>query len=158
MIPPLDNRGLLPEGVHTAASWDEIAIRFAINQVRQGRLEEMFKFIRSDLRRPAAGLELYVGGSYFSDILFPGDIDCTVCIPLAEIANRIDLIRLCANEGGKGRIWQQHKIEIYPSFELPGSNDFREFFQYVGEKTASLKQIHQKDRRGIIKVEQWIVG
>lgn len=157
MIPELDQRGLLPEGVHTTPDWQAIAAAFAGNDIRRHRLNEMHRFITQELQAVAAGLELFVGGSYFSDKPSPGDIDCTIFLPLAEIPQRKPFFQLC-NDGGKGRIWHDYGVELYPSIEHIGTNDFRLFFQYVGEKTATLKALNEKDKRGIIKVEKWILG
>lgn len=160
MIPPLDQRGLLPHGVHTS-TLAEVEARFATNGVRELRLAELRRFIATELRPIGDGLELFAGGSYFSDKVDPGDIDCTIEIPAAYINDRLPLIALF-NDGrsrtDKGRIWHEYRVEIYPTLVFPGHNDFKDFFQYVGEKTAALKNLNAKDRRGIIKVESWTLG
>lgn len=157
MIPPLDHRGLLPDGQYEAG-WEEIARRFATNPLREVRIRDLRQFIRAELVAVASGLDLTLGGSYFSDKPDPGDIDCTLFVPLDQIVQRVPFLTLCNEHGGKGRIWDQYKVELYPSIGTPSARDFRQFFQYVGEKTAALKSLNEKDTRGIIKVESWTLG
>lgn len=157
MIPPLDHRGLLPGGTHTA-NWAEIHDHFAFNTRRKHLLAGMLLFIRDELQHLASGLSLTIGGSYLSDKAEPGDIDCTVHLQLSEAVNRVELLTLCNEHGGKGRIWHQYGVEIYPSIEVPGAPNFSLFFQYVGEKTSTLKNLHEKDLRGVIEVTPWILG
>jgi len=156
MIPTLDERGLLPAGCHDA-TWPDIEARFASNPLRKLRLEQAHRCVRLELQAVATGLEMVLGGSYFSDKPDPGDIDCTIVLPVHEIPARAGLIAL-ADDGGKGRLWIQYRVEFYITVALPGYNDFRLFFQYVGEKTADIKHLHAKDLRGTIKVEPWTLG
>lgn len=157
MIPPLDHRGLLPQGTYSA-TLDEVANRFATNPLRQLRMVELRRLISAELAPLAQGLELFLGGSYLSDKDSPGDIDCTIAIPTSGIESHMDLVVLCSTCGGKKRIWQEYRVELYPTLLFPGHNNFCDFFRYVGEKTAALKNLHDKDKRGIIKVESWILG
>jgi hypothetical protein len=156
MLPPIDRRGLLPSGVHTA-TLAEIERVFATNVTRQHLLEEFRRFTREKLAGTAAGLELYMAGSYLSDKVVPGDIDCAVQLPMPEVAGRLPLLGLM-NDGRhppkKGALWDTYRVDFYVSFTgIPGQGDFVDFFQYVGSKTASLRHLNEKDRRGIVRVE-----
>jgi hypothetical protein len=160
MIPALDHRGLLPHGIHIATI-DEIRAVFCFNAIREQRLESFLNFLRIELIPLGNGLDLYAAGSYLTDKPDPGDIDCTIEIPANDIHNRIPLLNLF-NDGrsqhDRGRLWNEYRVDAYPTLNFPGSNDFRDFFQYVGEKTATLKNLNEKDRKGIIKVESWTNG
>lgn len=160
MIPPLDHRGLLPQGIHSA-TMDEIEGAFSTNYVRAQRLDSFRRFLLAEMAPCGGGLDLFIAGSYVTDKPDPGDIDCTIEIPALEINNRLPLINLF-NDGRskscKGRIWEAYRVDAFPTLIFPGANDFRDFFQYVGEKTAKLKNLNEKDRRGIIKVESWTRG
>lgn len=154
MIPPLDARGLLPPGQHECARLADLALHFAINARRVALFQNLEKFLRTELSLVAAGLDLYVGGSYLSDKPHPSDIDCTLSVPLKDIAAYGPLMQLSA-DGAKGRIYTTYGVEFYLTIGAMGLNDFRLFFSYVGEKTAHAKNLDAKDSRGIIKVLQW---
>ena len=156
MIPQLDARGLLPAGCHVG-TWAEIEEAFATNDWRRRRIAQFKLFVRNELQPVAAGLELVLGGSYFSDKPDPGDIDCTVAVAPVDLLQRADLLAL-SMDGGKGRLWEKYKAEFYVTIVIPGRNDFRLYFQYVGEKTAGLKNLSVTDLRGTVKVEPWILG
>lgn len=154
MIPPLDARGLLPPGQHECENFSELALHFATNGRRVALFQNLERFIRTELSLVAAGLHLYIGGSYLSDKPHPSDIDCTLSVPLRDIAAYADLVQLSA-DGAKGRIYTTYGVEFYLTIDALGMNDFRLFFSYAGEKTAHAKNIDAKDSRGIIKVIQW---
>lgn len=161
MIPALDARGLLPPG-KSDTDWAELALRFATSTLRLSRLKELHRFIDAELMALGAGLDFYVAGSYLSDKVSPGDIDCTIVIPTHEINARIPLINLF-DDGrvpglNKGRIWNEYGVEIFPTLVFPGYPDFLEFFQYVGEKTALAKNLQVKDKRGILRITSWTLG
>lgn len=158
MIPPLDERGLLPAGLHQADDWVEVETRFAINDHRQMLLANMLDFIGAELQYVAAGLELVIGGSYLTSKPVPGDIDCTVLIPVDQIAARGAALQLLVVDGAKGRIYKDYKVEAYPTLQAPGANDFSVFFQYVGEKSAVLHNCAATDLRGAVKVTSWMPG
>jgi hypothetical protein len=158
VIPAFDERGMLPVGIHEAEDWVEIETRFAINEHRQLLFINMLQWIEDELQHVAAGLDLVIGGSYLTNKPVPGDIDCTVIIPMADIGARGPALQLLVADGGKGRIWQNYKVEAYPTLRSPGANDFSVFFQYVGEKSAVLHNCAATDRRGVIKVASWMPG
>jgi hypothetical protein len=161
MLPALDNRGFLPEGVHLA-TLAEIRVSFSTNAIRAHLLSEFHRFLGDHLIGLAAGLDLYICGSFLSDKAMPGDIDCTIEIPLAAVAQRAAFMHLL-NDGRtstqKGWIWDQYRVDIWPTITgVPGASNFIAFFQYVGLKSATMKNLNQTDKRGIVKVDQWIHG
>lgn len=161
MLPALDNRGFLPTGVHSA-TLSEIAASFSTNAIRANLLSEFHRFLSDHLFRLAAGLNLYMCGSFLTDKAIPGDIDCTVEIPVATLAQRAGLM-LLLNDGRtitqKGSIWDQYRVDIWPTITgVPGTSNFIDFFQYVGVKSAAMKNLNHTEKRGIVKVDQWIHG
>lgn len=156
MIPPLDDRGLLPPGIHETAGWDELHNRFATNKHRIKLFKNLLTFRAEHLAPVARGLDLYLTGSFLSDKVRPGDIDCAVTVPIAQLSQRVPLLSLGAH-GNKGPFYKEMRVEFYLTIE-PGDwrlNDFLSFFQYVGEKTAVAKSLNAKDLRGIVKVVSW---
>jgi hypothetical protein len=80
MLPPFNERGDLPPGVH-AAAWDELAERFGAGAVRQTRLRTLRHL---HLLATATGcLERFlVFGSFVTNKHEPGDVD--VVLIMAE--------------------------------------------------------------------------
>jgi hypothetical protein len=162
MLPSLDTRGFLPAGIHIA-TFAEVENRFAMDTHRAHLLAEFRRFVADHLIGCASGLQLYLSGSYFSDKLVPGDIDCTVELPIADLAGRVTVVQL-QNDGRngplqKGWIWDQYCVDYWVTLTgMAGPRNFIDFFQYVGVKSASMKSLSATDKRGIVRVDQWILG
>jgi hypothetical protein len=149
-IPPLDKRGLLPEGIYDAEI-GEIMERFAVSPYRHVLFNDFLRFLHQELTLP--GLLIYMAGSYLSDKTSPNDIEITLVADQSFIQSFAaqKIIPLGAPSEHE-RLKAQFRIDFYITFELAGYNDFRTFFQYVGDKTAQDKGIDAKDKRGIIRV------
>ncbi len=78
MIPPLNDDGYLPPGIH-AATLDEIAERFGKeSEVRRAQMQSL-RWLVSAARR--AGVKrIIVNGSFVSDKYEPNDVDCVLLI------------------------------------------------------------------------------
>lgn len=152
MIPPLDERGLLPSGIHSG-SWAEISSAFGHNLHRKGLIESAKVFSISTLC-PLHPSPLYLAGSTFSDKAIPSDIEATIKINPTDLTPDQALLafRLQASHS---IIKQETSVDFYVTLDVPGHNDFSVFFQYVGEKTAIAKGLGMKDKRGVVEVEQW---
>jgi len=81
----------------------------------------------------------------------PNDIELTVSLDVLAIQTPtgLKLIKIAENHD---LIKEKYRIDFYVSFGIPGCSDFRQFFQYVGDKTAQAKGLNAKDKRGIIKI------
>ena len=78
MIPPFNERGYLPAGVHTATV-EELAKRFGHqSEVRRVQLESVRWLV--ELARRAGVKRLIVNGSFVTDVLEPNDVDCVLLI------------------------------------------------------------------------------
>lgn len=156
MIPPLDERGLLPVGIHQA-SWTELFDHFANDARRISLLSKAKTFALAELAPQLPMCRLILAGSTFSDKPNPGDIESTIIVSLngLEPSKFVTAILLQARHD---EIKELHEVDFYVSLDAPGANDFSQFFQYVGEKTAAVKHLEPKDKRGIVEVMQWIHG
>lgn len=150
-----DKRGLLPAGQHICRGWKAFKKAFAFNEHREAQLGRLQDFVRDELLPVARGLELVLGGSFLSDKPLPGDIDCTIAVPMASALTRRRQLLHLGGDGDKGRIYRQYGVEFYVSLVEKGANDFRAYFQYVGDKTAAARGLSAKDLRGTVKVEKW---
>jgi hypothetical protein len=78
MIPPFDDRGYLPPGLHTA-TLDELEARFGNeSELRRVQMESLRWLV--DLAQRAGSRRLIVNGSFVTDILEPNDIDCALLV------------------------------------------------------------------------------
>jgi len=153
-LPPLDNRGLLPAGIHET-NWASIEYAFLNNVHRQELFAKAMCFFHGELSDAGAGLQLILGGSFFSDKSLPEDIEATIYAPFSESYRKLAQL---SNIDAHNRIKQTYGVDFYVSWDAGGSNDFRLFFQYVGPKTAHQKGLNEHDLRGIVKVIEWQHG
>ena len=78
MIPPLNERGYLPPGVHRA-TLGEIAARFGQEtEVRRVQMESVRWLV--EIAKRAGVLRLVLNGSFVTDVLEPNDVDCVLLI------------------------------------------------------------------------------
>ena len=78
MIPPFDDHGYLPSGIHPA-TLAEIAVRFGReSEIRQAEVDSLTWLI--DLARRAGVKRLVIDGSFTTDKLEPNDVDCVLLI------------------------------------------------------------------------------
>ena len=78
MIPPFEDNGNLPPGVHRA-SLDEIQARFGHeSELRRVQMESL-RWL-ANLAKRAGVTRLVINGSFVTDILEPNDVDCVLMI------------------------------------------------------------------------------
>ena len=78
MIPPFDDHGYLPPGVHPA-TLDEVEARFGReSELRRVQMQSLRWLV--DLARRAGVLRLVINGSFVTDVLDPNDVDCVLLI------------------------------------------------------------------------------
>lgn len=148
-LPDLDERGLLPPGIHQAEPHDVLAL--AYNDRRNVLSGGLLRFIRQELAPWAGGLALDLGGSYFSDKPEPDDIEATLRVPLARLIQHHAPVCAIGDMDAHHRILQAYGVDFYVTIEELG-NDFSSFFQYVGPKAAALKNLLPRDLRGIVRM------
>jgi hypothetical protein len=76
MIPPFDELGCLPAGIHPA-SLEEIDLRFGeMSELRRVQMESVRWLVELAVR---AGAErIVLNGSFVTDIIEPNDVDCVL--------------------------------------------------------------------------------
>ena len=153
-IPNFDKRGLLPAGVHVcsmgefrvwAGSIPDSAHRLAL-------VTKFENFLNQVVGPIASGWPLVIDGSFVTDKAQPNDID--FALDLRNCNN--DLIEMNAFRAivlGHNRNKAVYSVDGYVIFRE--SNDFQDFFGYVGQKTGAVKNLGIKDRKGTLRVEQW---
>ena len=78
MIPPFDERGNLPPGVHLA-TLDEIEARFGReSEVRRTQMESLRWLV--ELSNRSGVTRLVINGSFVTNTIEPNDVDCAILI------------------------------------------------------------------------------
>jgi hypothetical protein len=78
MIPPFDENGCLPPGIH-GATMEEAAERFGQgSELRRVEIESLRWLV--DLARQAGVLRIVVNGSFVTGLLEPNDVDCVLLV------------------------------------------------------------------------------
>ena len=78
MIPPFDERGYLPPGVHSA-TLDEVEARFGCeSEMRRVQMESLRWLV--DLADRAGVARLVINGSFVTEVFEPNDVDCVLLI------------------------------------------------------------------------------
>jgi uncharacterized protein DUF6932 len=78
MIPPFDEHGYLPPGVHQA-KLEEIEARFGLeSELRRVQMESLHWLV--DFARPAGVMRLIINGSFVTDVVESNDVDCVLRI------------------------------------------------------------------------------
>jgi hypothetical protein len=78
MIPPFDDNGYLPLGVHRA-TLDEIVERFGRESEMREAQAESVRWLE-DLAKRAGVARIVLNGSFVTDVLEPNDVDCVLLI------------------------------------------------------------------------------
>lgn len=78
MIPPFEEHGYLPPGVHPA-TLDEVEARFGReSELRRVQMESLRWLV--DLARRAGAARLVINGSFVTEVFEPNDVDCVLLI------------------------------------------------------------------------------
>jgi hypothetical protein len=78
MIPPFDEHGYLPAGIHPA-TLDEIETRFGCeSELRRVQMDSLRWLI--DVARRAGVVRLVLNGSFVTEVFEPNDVDCVLLI------------------------------------------------------------------------------
>jgi hypothetical protein len=153
-IPDFDQLGLLPAGVHDC-DLAEIQARFTWNE-RRAAIWAGFQQLLQELAAMNMHYPLYVNGGFVTDRDDPSDVDLALdlCDGAPEEHQRDALFHFHQRHAA---IHEQMRVDYYPN--LPGAqHDFRQFFQYVGLRTAMAKRLAPEARKGILRVQAWAPG
>lgn len=151
-IPDWTAQGLLPPGVHLA-TLAEIEMRYCWNAHRRGVWQDGMRFLRELIGRNLS-YPIYIGGSFTTDKPDPPDLDVVLDLTLADDYHQFLAAGMFRRE--RSQIKTDYRVDFCPN--LPGNNDFSSYFQYVGEKTATIKGLKATDRKGVLRIQAWANG
>jgi hypothetical protein len=78
MIPPLNEHGYLPPGIHPA-TLDEIEERFGQeSEIRRAEMQSVRWLV--PLAKTAGVLRIILNGSFVTDVFEPNDVDCVLLV------------------------------------------------------------------------------
>lgn len=125
-IPPFEDSGNLPEGIHEA-TWGEIVNRFGTNERRRELVDGLHRALES--LRAAGCRRAYVDGSFVTAKEAPGDFDA--CWEIAGVdADLLDPVLLeFANARAKQK--ERFRGELFPAEAVaaPDGTRFLDYFQ-----------------------------
>ncbi len=78
MIPPFDEHGYLPAGLHPA-TLEEVIARFGSGSELRRVQAESLRWV-ADVARRAGVSRLVINGSFVTDVVEPNDVDCVLLI------------------------------------------------------------------------------
>ncbi len=94
MIPPFDDNGFLPPGIHPA-NLDEIERRFGSStELRQAQFQSV-RWLLEVIQGQSGILRVILNGSFATDVPGPNDVDCAILVdelfdPECAIADQLE--------------------------------------------------------------------
>lgn len=116
MIPPFNDTGCLPPGIHPA-TLAEIEERFGRgSEIRRAQMESLRWMV--DLAIQAGVERIVLNGSFVTDIIEPNDVDCVL------------LFRAGGRRNQKA-VWALRKGLPFLDIALVDEGDFKEFVSHI---------------------------
>ena len=143
MVPPFDQSGNLPPGIHQA-DWQEFVQRFGTTPYRLALIAGLKRALNA-LKRASCKM-VYIDGSFVTTKQIPGDYDACYSVDGLDLQQLDPVLQDFSN----GRAAQKNKYlgELFPA-ELPegiSGLTFLEFFQ-IDKETTELKGVVALDLR-----------
>lgn len=150
MLPAFTEHGLLPPGIHDC-SLEEARNYFCTNDHRLRIWDGLLNFIRLMNFFGINRDYIILDGSFVTDKTIPSDIELVFPVDLTDGSYAL----LCMQffSAFHGIVKNELLVDFYPN--LPGSNDFCAFFQYIGGKTGMAKGLDPKSLKGVLRVASW---
>jgi hypothetical protein len=150
-LPPFNEAGFLPEGVHEA-TLDAVKSVLVTSVKRAKMWGQLIEFLSWPISTGSFS-HAYIGGGFISQKLEPQDIDLILHVryPFSDKA-------FMAMEPffavGLDTILESYSVHLHFWVDgFPGDCDFRSFFQYVHQHEARRLGLSAGARKGLIKLE-----
>ena len=126
-IPPLNDRALLPEGIHDC-SLEELRTRFGSfeGNDRRPRLWSALSAFVTELKAAGVGAVLLIDGSFVTAKSTPEDIDLILLLPAGHDLYR-ELTPAEYNVLSARRVRQRHRLDLLVARE--GSDEHRRYMK-----------------------------
>jgi len=140
-IPPLNEHGFLPAGLHLA-SLEQVEAQFGLTtEIRRALYRRLAEYI--DLARHVGAVRFFIGGSFVSSKPEPGDVDIVIWV-----GDRFVRLLEAGDEKALNlelRFLTRIPKEAFAVFDEEGWLDWVEFF--------SLVRGRRDERKGLIEVK-----
>lgn len=147
-IPPLDNHGLLPQGI-CDCSLTEIQDAFCQNPHRQSLFDGLMNFLNTEWYPHDIAAPIFIDGSFVRGKPSPEDIDLVLDVTGRSDRDILISMKLCSR---RNELKTNYKVDVWmkhPDFP----NDLASFFQYIGEKAAAELRLKPKHLKGILRIQ-----
>lgn len=147
-IPPLDNHGLLPQGIFDC-SLTEIQGVFCQNMHRQSLFDGLMNFLNVEWYPHGIDAPILIDGSFVRGKLSPEDIDLVL-----DVSGRSDgdFVIALGLHFRREELKQLYKVDVWTRHQkLP--TDLGSFFQYIGDKAAAELRLEPKYPKGILRIQ-----
>ncbi len=145
-IPNLNERGLLPPGIHDC-SVEEIGARFGTFQStdRRPRLHRRLRAFLEEVRSTNLVVAVIVNGSFVTSKPDPGDIDLILVLPSTHDFS-VALPPMAYNVLSRRRVRRRYRFDV-----LAAREDAREYVEYL----EYFQQVRGRpgDQKGILRIQ-----
>ncbi len=150
-VPILLPNGLLPKGEHECVL-SEIKDAFVYNFERETVWKDLLKYLEK-IRNFERIKEIYLDGSFTTDILVPGDID--VVVEFDSIIAWVLLHTERPDLFDPELISKDYRLDVYPhAYNLrEGENDYIETFKSLKVEECRKRNLPPSTLRGILVVK-----
>ncbi len=148
-IPEFNQHGLLPDGVHSCTLHD-VHDKLTWNDKRTKLFKSLIEFLNTELVQKFPEETIYIDGSFVTDKECPDDTD--IVLDLTQSGPAICWNGLNYMQQNQVRIKQDFDVHFWVN--LPGNSDFVQYFSYLGTKSAKMKGLRPKHKKGILKVKK----
>ena len=149
MIPAFTSNGLLPAGVHVCNLADIPAI-FCGNLHRTDLFTNL-QLCLADMKAAQLSGKVVINGSFVTDKEIPNDVELTLDARATSDQDKFRAFMYFQQKHGYAKAaW---KVDWYPT--LDAGNNFVTFFQYVGVKSAVIKNIPANSPKGVLGLRSW---
>jgi len=147
-IPPLDNHGLLPQGI-CDCSLTEIQNAFCQNAHRRSLFDGLINFLSAEWYPHGIDAPILIDGSFVRGTLSPEDIDLVL-----DVTGRSDrdIVIALGLYFRREELKQLYKVDVLPRHQMM-PNDLGSFFQYIGDKAAAELRLDPKHPKGILRIQ-----
>lgn len=126
----------------------EWLLRYRFNQRHRKRLVRLLGDLLLGEIRPRFAQAFYVDGSFVTDKEEPNDVDVVLDMRPARDDEKWQALALMRDQ--QEQFEKQYGVHFWVN--LPGGNNFLDFFSYVGNKTARFKGLDPNQLKGILRV------
>lgn len=141
-----NEHGLLASGIIDRNA--ESIESFLSFNAHRSDLWDNLKLALKEIEQFGITCDFYIDGSFVTDKPTPNDIE--LIFDVRNQSQEMQALAVVFHMTKHQYLKETYNVDCYPN--LTGSSDFCLFFQYIGEKTGTIKNLPAKHLKGIIKL------